>query len=141
MFKHNKEPEEAVEKKPDLPVEKKEDTSVDEKAKGGHSDKLTELLEKNLKWSQIIYEQNRKINRKMLWAAIGSWLKVLLIAVPLVLGLLYLPPLIKQLTSSYTDLLGGVKSGQPLSPSSVDSMLELLPLSPAQKAQLKTMLK
>jgi hypothetical protein len=72
---------------------------------------LKELLEKNLKWSQIIYEQNRKLNNKLLWAAIASWMRILLIVIPLIAALLFLPPLLKDVWSQYGDLLG-VSSGK-----------------------------
>ncbi len=50
---------------------------------------LKELVEKNLKWSQIIYEQNRKINNKLLWIALGGWVKILLILLPLIAAILF----------------------------------------------------
>lgn len=109
---------------------------------------VQELLEKNLKWSQIIYEQNRRINHKLMWSAVANWLRLLVIVIPIVLGILFLPPLVKQLMNSYSGLLntaGGIKSGKPgstqVSPASLENILQLLPLDAAQKAQLKTMLK
>ena len=99
---------------------------------------LRELLEKNLKWSQIIYEQNRRINRKLFWAAFANWLKLFLIAIPLILSIIFLPPLIKQYMSSYKDLLPG--GGGSSASSSLQNLLEILPLSPQQQAQLKAML-
>lgn len=71
-----------------------------------NSEDIAALLEKNLKWSQIIYEQNRRINNKLLWAAIASWLRFLLIAVPLILAFLYLPPILRQVWSQYQIVLG-----------------------------------
>ncbi|TSC84636.1 MAG: hypothetical protein G01um101413_20 [Parcubacteria group bacterium Gr01-1014_13] len=104
---------------------------------------LKELIEKNLKWSQIIYEQNRKINNKLLWTAIASWLKVLLILVPLVLAIWYLGPLLKDVISQYSELLGN--SGQATSESQENSMSNLLlkwsNLDPAQQEQLKALFK
>lgn len=104
---------------------------------------LKELIEKNLKWSQIIYEQNRKINNKLLWTAIANWFKVLLILVPLVLAILFLGPLLKGVISQYSDLLGG--NGQQTSDSQQNAMSNLLlkwsNLDPAQQEQLKALLK
>jgi len=108
---------EEKEKKKDKTKEKpiKEEHEV-EKVKGKEEiqpkkvDSIQELLEKNLKWSQIIYEQNRKINRKLTWAAIAGWLRLILILAPLVLALLYLPPILKDVWNNYSDVLGLVES-------------------------------
>lgn len=101
---------------------------------------VKELLEKNLKWSQIIYEQNRKINNKLLWTAIGSWIKVFLILIPLILAAIFLAPVAKNLSSLYSDLLiGGIPSTK--STDSLEQMMKLLPLNSAQQEQLKAILK
>ncbi|OGH90226.1 MAG: hypothetical protein A2537_01985 [Candidatus Magasanikbacteria bacterium RIFOXYD2_FULL_36_9] len=100
-----------------------------------------ELLEKNLKWSQIIYEQNRKINGKLMWIAVGSWFKVLLIAVPLILAIWFLPPVVKDLQSKYGGLLGGKTSTSTTNVGSFDQLLKMLPLDPAKQEQLKALLK
>ncbi len=103
---------------------------------------IQELLEKNLKWSQIIYEQNRRLSHKLLWSAVASWMRMLIIVIPIILGIIFLPPLIKQFTAKYRGLLNGAKSGQPAgSSSSLEEMLKLLPVNPDQKEQLKALLK
>lgn len=103
---------------------------------------LKELMEKNLKWSQIIYEQNRKINNKLLWTAIAGWLKVLLILVPLVLAVLFLGPLLKNVIAQYNDLLGkDSTSSSGTNQNSMDNFLKLFNLDPAKQEQLKTLLK
>ncbi len=101
---------------------------------------LKELIEKNLKWSQIIYEQNRKINNKLLWTAVAGWLRLLVIVVPLVLGILFLGPMLKGVVYQYGDLLG---NGQPADtqPNSMDNFLKLFNLDPAKQEQLKALLK
>ena len=105
---------------------------------------LRELLEKNLKWSQIIYEQNRRINHKLLWMAVGSWIRLVIIVAPLILALIFLPPLVKDFFSEYGSLLSGPSSaGKPalFDPSKIERLLELIPLDPAQKERLRMMLK
>lgn len=67
---------------------------------------LKDLIEKNIKWSQAIYEQNEKIKRRITMMVVGSYLRLLLILVPLVLALIYLPPLLQQALSQYSELLG-----------------------------------
>ena len=105
---------------------------------------VAELLEKNLKWSQIIYEQNRKINSKLFWAAVANWLRLLLIVIPLILGLLFLPSFIRGLASQYSSVLSGFKTsntGTSPSPATIENILKLLPLDTAQRDQLKAILK
>lgn len=100
---------------------------------------LRELLEKNLKWSQIIYEQNRKINSKLLWSAAANWLRLLAIAVPLVLAVWYLPAIIKELRAKYGFLLNATVKGQ-VSPVSVNNLLDILPINAVEREQLKAIL-
>jgi hypothetical protein len=100
---------------------------------------LRELLEKNLKWAQIIYEQNRRINTKLVWAAVAGWLRLFLILIPLILGVLFLPEVIKTVRSKYSFLFAPLPS--PVSTPSVDDFLKTLHLDAAQKEQLKTLIK
>ncbi|MEK7213472.1 MAG: hypothetical protein AAB678_03500 [Patescibacteria group bacterium] len=102
---------------------------------------VQELLEKNLKWSQIIYEQNRRLNSKLLWSAIASWLRFFIIAIPLVIALVYLPSLYREFKVKYDQLLGGDGKTQTLAPSSLDQLFKLLPLDAAKQEQLKAILK
>ncbi len=104
---------------------------------------LRELIEKNLKWSQIIYEQNRKINNKLLWAAIAEWLKIFLIVVPLILGIWFMAPLLKNVWSQYSELLGtdNTVNTSDQKSSSFDNLLKLFKdLDPAKQQQLKALL-
>jgi hypothetical protein len=98
---------------------------------------LRDLLEKNLKWSQIIYEQNRKINHKLFWSTFANWIRLLVIIVPLVLAIWLLPPLLSGLMGTYGNLLNPNSTG---GKTSVEDFLKMLPLSPAQEAQLKTLI-
>ena len=104
---------------------------------------LKELIEKNLKWSQIIYEQNRKLNNKLLWLAASSWLKILILIIPLIVAGIFLPPLFKSVWPQYSELLGiSNNSGQQTKPSnSLDGIIKILNLDPAKQEQLKTLLK
>ena len=103
---------------------------------------LKELLEKNLKWSQIIYEQNRKINNKLMWAAIGGWLRLVLILAPLIWAVWFLPPLVNKFMKNYGNLLG-VKTDltQSVPSGSLEQIMKLLQLDPAKQEQLKSLLK
>jgi len=141
MFRHeNKElAEEIITDKPkDAPEIKGQENIAPVAIK--HKETLEELVEKNLKWSQIIYEQNRKINNKLLWAAVASWLYLIILVVPIILGLLFLPPLLGSVFSQYGSLLNGTSVTS--SPSTVDNFLKnYLNLDPANQDQVKAILK
>jgi len=142
MFRHTKSSDnETVEKK--LETENKK-SPISEIANVKEASKvdtqvLKDLLEKNLKWSQIIYEQNRKINNKLMWSSLGGWLRLFLILAPLIWAAWFLPPLINQFMKNYGDLLGGksnaVQSG------SLEQIMKFLPLGPAEQEQIKALLK
>jgi hypothetical protein len=147
MFRHKTNPTDMEEKKPAETTAVNSDTAVSANknsvADGAKAEpSLKELIEKNLKWSQIIYEQNRKINNKLLWTAIAEWLKVFLIVAPIVLAILFLGPMFKNLMSQYSDLLGG---NTPNTSSQQDSVSNLLlkwsNLDPAKQEQLKALFK
>lgn len=104
------------------------------------ADTVRVLLEKNLKWSQIIYEQNRKINSKLLWMAIADWLRVIIIITPLVLAVLYLPVFYQKLQDRFGFLLNSSTPAK----TSIDSLKEIikaLPLNELQRQELQTILK
>lgn len=65
-----------------------------------------ELLEKNLKWSQLIYEQNKRIQYRLTMMVIGSYIKIAIIVVPLILAAIYLPPIAKDAFAQYQSLIG-----------------------------------
>lgn len=98
-------------------LKKINDSEMPEKIESGESsDTLKDLVEKNIKWSQVIYEQNRGIKRRLTWMVAGSYLRLLMIVVPLILAFIYLPSLLKDLFAQYSSLLGGIsgasKGGQ-----------------------------
>jgi len=69
-------------------------------------EEIKKLLEQNLELTNQIYKQTKYIKNYVFWAQIGSILKILLIVVPIILGIIYLPPLIKDLMGQYQGLLG-----------------------------------
>lgn len=151
MFRHKDKPKQPVDEKEskdqktDREAEDSKDKAVVLADKGSKEDgagDIKELLEKNLKWSQIIYEQNRKINHKLMWAAIAGWLRLILILAPLVLAVLYLTPIIKDVWSKFgtiTSIMGSGDTGT--RGGSLDDLFKMFDLSPSQKEQIKGLLK
>lgn len=72
---------------------------------------LKELLEKNLEYNKAIYEQVEKTRKYIFWGRVVEAVKLTIIVVPIILGILYLPPLIKSFFSFYQGLLGGAGGG------------------------------
>ena len=100
---------------------------------------IKELLEKNLKWSQILYEQNRKINSKLFWWDVAGWIKIAIIAIPIVLAFIYLPPYFQSFFKQYQNILGITKT-VPVDTNSVQTFLNNLNLSQTQKEVAKSIL-
>jgi hypothetical protein len=70
------------------------------------NDELKNLLEQNLKKNEEILKISKDIKKFMKWQQIWSTLRFLLIFVPIILGFIYLPPIIKDLITNYRSLLG-----------------------------------
>lgn len=68
---------------------------------------IKQLLEKNLELTQEIYEMTRKVSRYIAFQKVMSMIYFLLIVVPIVLSIIYLPPLLKSMFDQYSSLLGG----------------------------------
>lgn len=98
---------------------------------------LRDLLEKNLKWSQIIYEQNRKINNKLLWSAIAGWTRVIILLIPFILAAIFLPPYVRDFKDRYFNWIEKAQSGKT---TNSEDLINLLPLSASERERVKAML-
>jgi hypothetical protein len=66
---------------------------------------IAELMEENLELNRQMYKMVRSV-KNYIWAQrIFFVLKVLIILIPLILGAVYLPPLVKNWTQKYGDIL------------------------------------
>lgn len=68
-------------------------------------DELIELLRLSLDRNEEILKISRDIKKYMRWQNIWGTLRLLLILGPVILGFIYLPPLIDQYIESYKSLL------------------------------------
>lgn len=66
---------------------------------------LRKLLELNLQKNEEILKISREIKKYIKWQQIWSTLRFLLIVVPIVLGFIYLPPIVRDLFDNYRGLL------------------------------------
>lgn len=71
-----------------------------------NSDDLKKLLELSLQKNEEILKISKDIKQYIKWQQIWSTLRLLLVIVPIVLGFIYLPPILKDLFESYRGLLG-----------------------------------
>ncbi|MBD3247778.1 hypothetical protein GF382_00625 [Candidatus Falkowbacteria bacterium] len=67
---------------------------------------VDDLIKKNLEVGSEILETVRYIKRYVVWMKIWGVIKVLIILIPLMIGFLYLPPLLNNLYGQYKSLLG-----------------------------------
>lgn len=63
---------------------------------------LQALLQENLEMTKEIRVMVRQINVYVAWQRIFGWLKILLIVIPVILGIIYLPPIF---SDAYHNLL------------------------------------
>lgn len=103
------------------------------------SDTTKELLEKNLKWSQIIYEQNRRINNKLLWTAIANWLRLIFWIVVIGASIWFSLPLYLNYKTKLDAFFYNAQTAKDIN--SPESFLKLLPIDSAKQEQLKALLK
>jgi hypothetical protein len=68
---------------------------------------IKKLLEKNLKLAEKLQKDIKYIKRYVITSQILGVLKILIIVVPIVLGIIYLPPLIREMMEPYKQLFGG----------------------------------
>jgi hypothetical protein len=64
-------------------------------------------MRENLALTKEIIEHTRKTRRYILYGHIFNIIKIVLIVGPIIVAILYLPPLIQSLLGTYTELLGG----------------------------------
>ncbi len=69
-------------------------------------EEIKKLLEENLKLTQEIHAMTKKIKGHMTFQRIVSYFYLFIIIAPIVLGFIYLPPLLNSLFSQYKDILG-----------------------------------
>lgn len=108
---------------------------------GARTSDIRELLEKNLKWSQIIYEQNRRISRRLLWASIAAWLKWAVIAAVIAWSAWYGWPILKNLINQYNSIARELQlpSGQKMDAATLEKIIKILPIDQQKQEQIKAM--
>ena len=83
-------------------------------------EQIKKLLEQNLKLTQEIYAMTKKMKSYLAFQRLVSLFYLFIIIAPIVLGIIYLPPLLGGLFNQYKDLLG-VQAG---SANPIESLLK-----------------
>jgi len=65
------------------------------------------LMRENAELTREIYNITKKTNRYILFAQIFTIVKVILIVGPIVIAIIYLPPLLREALGTYQNVLGG----------------------------------
>lgn len=68
-------------------------------------EELRELLEKNIALSEEVLTLTKKSHKILFWQRIWGTVKLLLIIIPFILGIIYLPPAIDFIKHNYLNLL------------------------------------
>jgi len=71
---------------------------------------LKAMLEENIKLSKEILRSAEKTRKYMRRAQVMSFVRILVVVIPLVLAILYIPPFLGQLNKIFGDLYGGDQS-------------------------------
>jgi hypothetical protein len=68
---------------------------------------LEKLVQENIELTKELKQSVDKINRWIAWQRVWTALKILIIVIPIVIGLIYLPPLLSSIFSQYQQLFFG----------------------------------
>lgn len=75
---------------------------------------MKQVVEENNRLNTEILRLSKKMNNFIIWQQVFGVLKILIIIVPIILGIIYLPPLLDKAFEPYKELLGideAVKGG------------------------------
>jgi len=67
---------------------------------------IKSMMKRNLEYSRRAIEVAEKNKRYILWIKIINLIKLFVILIPIILALIYLPPVVKEFVNKYKDLFG-----------------------------------
>ena len=73
--------------------------------------KIEQLLKDNLEISRKILEDSEKTRKYIMWQRILGIVKIVIIVIPLLLALYFLPPLLSQVIGSYSSIFNQLNGG------------------------------
>ena len=87
----------------------------EESGSTGNKEEMRQMLEENKKMLQEILKNSKKMNHFIISQQVFGFLKLLVIIVPLVLGYLYLTPLLKDALAQYQEILSMTEEAKSMS--------------------------
>jgi hypothetical protein len=97
---------------------------LSQKSKQGSNAELKGLMIKSIQWSEAVYNQNKKIQNHLRWMSIMGFLRLFIILIPIIIGIIYLPPLLSGVWSQYQSLLGIGSGGIPVDSDSLRTLID-----------------
>lgn len=73
-------------------------------------DEIKKLLEENLMYARETNKNVKSVKRMLMFDQVMTVVKILLVVLPLIWGILYLAPYLKQATGMYQDIIGGTSA-------------------------------
>lgn len=71
-----------------------------------NDEELKKLIKRNLDLTQEIRDMVKSIKGYVIWQRVFGFLKLLIILIPIILGIIYLPPIIEEALGQYGEILG-----------------------------------
>ncbi len=91
-----------------------------EEKKESMSEDMKRLIEQNIKLTKEILKLSKKNNKMLNWQRAWGIFKLLLIVIPIILGVIYLPPLFDKVIDFYQDLLGWTDNAKSITPKNIN---------------------
>lgn len=76
---------------------------------GSDLKKIEQIVKQNLSLTREILESVEKTRKYIFWLRIFSIVKLVVIILPIVLAIIFLPPLLSQVFHQYTDVFGQIQ--------------------------------
>ncbi len=86
--------------------ESKKKESLTTQTPVSENDELKDLMTRSIQWSEAVYNQNKKIHSQLRWMSIAGFVRLFLFLIPLIIGIIYLPPLLGNVWEQYQSVLG-----------------------------------
>lgn len=83
-----------------------EEKITPETKEGSEMQDMRALLERSIALSETILQQNKKIKHRITMMTIGNYLRLTLFIAPIILGIIFLPPLIAEYYAQLESYLG-----------------------------------
>lgn len=71
------------------------------------TEQLKKLMAENLKYNRAIFADTQKIRRYMFWRLVMNIIWLIIILTPIILALIYLPPVLREAYQSYQEVVTG----------------------------------